>query len=342
MDSTEQIYELLKTIKYPGFSRDIVSFGLVKDVKHQDQTAEITLAFTTEDAQKKNRIKEDIKNRLKDIKVFFVETQAPQQSTNISPAKIPGISRIIAVASGKGGVGKSTLSVNLACALAGLGNKVAILDADISGPNIPMMCGADEHPDISNDKKIVPLKKHQLTLMSLGFFLEGNSPVIWRGPMIHGAIRQLINDTLWGEQDYLIVDLPPGTGDAQLTLSQLVPVDGAVIITTPQDVALLDASRGVVMFQKMNIPILGIIENMSYFICPHCSKETHIFKQGGGDRESKKLGVPFLGRIPLDGAICEAGDIGIPIVIAQPESNIAKAFFDCAQILHQNIAAALT
>jgi ATP-binding protein involved in chromosome partitioning len=242
---------------------------------------------------------------------------------------IPGVKHVIAVSSGKGGVGKSTVAANLACALALTGAKVGLLDADIYGPNIPMMMGVEKAPE-QKDGKIVPAQSHGVKLISMGFFVPEDAAVVWRGPMVHTAIQQLFRDVLWGELDYLLIDLPPGTGDAQLTLTQLVPLSGAVTVTTPQEVALYDVRKGMMMFQKVNVPLLGIIENMSYFLCGHCNHRTDIFSHGGGERAAVKLGVPFLGNIPIDPAIRAGGDNGQPITIADPDSPQAKAFRDIA------------
>jgi ATP-binding protein involved in chromosome partitioning len=242
---------------------------------------------------------------------------------------IPGVKHVMAVSSGKGGVGKSTVAVNLAVALRLAGARVGVLDADIYGPNIPMMLKAEKLPE-QKDGKIAPAESHGVKLISMGFFVPEETAVVWRGPMVHTAIQQLFRDVLWGELDYLLIDLPPGTGDAQLTLSQLVPLAGAITVTTPQEVALHDVRKGMMMFQKVNVPLLGIIENMSYFVCGHCGERTEIFSYGGGERAAEKLGVPFLGRIPIDPAIRSGGDTGRPSVIAQPDSAQAKAFRDIA------------
>jgi ATP-binding protein involved in chromosome partitioning len=245
------------------------------------------------------------------------------------PNLIPGVKHVIAVSSGKGGVGKSTVSVNLAVAMGLHGAKVGLLDADIYGPNIPMMMGVEKTPE-QQEGKISPAESHGIKLISMGFFVPEDQAVVWRGPMVHTAIQQLFRDVLWGELDYLLIDLPPGTGDAQLTLSQLVPLAGAITVTTPQEVALHDVRKGMMMFQKVNVPLLGIVENMSYFVCGHCGERTEIFAHGGGERAAEKLGVPFLGRVPIDPAIREGGDTGRPLVIAHPESPQAKAFRDIA------------
>ena len=243
---------------------------------------------------------------------------------------IPGVKYVIAVSSGKGGVGKSTVSVNLAVAMAGNGAKVGLLDADIYGPNIPMMMGVTKPPD-QIDGKIAPAESHGVKLISMGFFVPEDTAVVWRGPMVHTAIQQLFRDVLWGELDYLLIDLPPGTGDAQLTLTQLVPLTGAITVTTPQEVALHDVRKGMMMFQKVNVPLLGIVENMSYFLCGHCGERTEIFSHGGGERAAAKLGVPFLGRVPIDPAIRDGGDSGNPIVVADPTSPQSAAFREIAQ-----------
>jgi len=256
---------------------------------------------------------------------------------NASPAGakdnlIPGVKYTIAISSGKGGVGKSTVAVNLAVALVKQGAKVGLMDADMYGPNIPMMMGIRKPPE-QKDGKLLPAESHGVKLISMGFFVPEETPLTWRGPMIHTAIQQFFRDVDWGDLDYLLVDLPPGTGDAQLSISQLVPLSGAVIVTTPQEVALHDSRKGLVMFQKVNVPILGIIENMSYYVCGKCGERTEIFSYGGGERAAEKLGIPFLGRIPIDPAIRAGGDVGMPIVVADPASAQTKAFIEIASAL---------
>jgi ATP-binding protein involved in chromosome partitioning len=249
---------------------------------------------------------------------------------------IPNVKQVIAVSSGKGGVGKSTVAVNLAVALAQSGANVGLMDADIYGPNIPMMLGVSNPPE-QQDGKIKPAESHGVKLISMGFFVPEETAVVWRGPMIHTAIQQFFRDVVWGELDYLFIDLPPGTGDAQLTISQLVPLCGAVTVTTPQEVALHDVRKGLMMFQKVNVPLLGIIENMSYFVCGHCGTRSEIFSHGGGERAAEKLGIPFLGRIPIDPAIRAGGDTGMPIVVADPTSPQAVAFKEIAAKLDERI-----
>jgi len=245
---------------------------------------------------------------------------------------IPTVKHTIAISSGKGGVGKSTVAVNLACALVKQGARVGLMDADMYGPNVPMMMGVHKQPE-QQDGKLLPAESHGVKLISMGFFVPEETPLTWRGPMIHTAIQQFFRDVLWGDLDYLLVDLPPGTGDAQLSISQLVPLSGAVIVTTPQEVALHDSRKGLVMFQKVNVPILGIIENMSYYVCGKCGERTEIFSYGGGERAAEKLGIPFLGRIPIDPAIRAGGDSGMPIVVADPNSPQAKAFMSIASTM---------
>ena len=249
---------------------------------------------------------------------------------------LPGVKHILAVSSGKGGVGKSTVSVNLSVALALSGAKVGLMDADIYGPNIPMMMGVPE-PGGKEGEKILPGEAHGVKVISMGFFVPEETAVVWRGPMVHTAIQQFFRDVLWGELDYLLIDLPPGTGDAQLSISQIVPLAGAITVTTPQEVALYDVRKGLRMFEKVNVPLLGIIENMSFFVCGHCGERTEIFSFAGGERAAKKFDIPFLGRIPLDPAIREGGDAGTPIVIADPNSPQTKAFGEIAAALRSQI-----
>lgn len=254
--------------------------------------------------------------------------QQAQEKTNF----IPGVKHVIAVSSGKGGVGKSTVSANLACALALAGAKVGLLDADLYGPNIPMMMGSTTGPE-QKDGKIVPVESYGVKLISMAFLVPEEAPLVWRGPMVHQYLQAFFRDVLWGDLDYLLIDLPPGTGDVQLSLSQMVPLAGAITVTTPQEVALYDVRKGMAMFQKVNVPLLGIIENMSHFVCGHCGERTDIFSYGGGERAAAKLAIPFLGRIPLDPAIRDGGDSGHPIVIADPASPQAAAFRDIAKTI---------
>jgi ATP-binding protein involved in chromosome partitioning len=245
----------------------------------------------------------------------------------------------VAVASGKGGVGKSTVAANLALALSRLGSLVGLMDSDIYGPSQQMMMGIDEKPFLNEGNQIVPIERFGVRVMSLGFLMDADQPVIWRGPMVMKAVEQFLQDVSWGKLDFLVVDLPPGTGDAQLTLTQKIHLSGAVIVTTPQDVALIDARKGLAMFQKVNVPVLGIVENMSYFICRKCGHREEIFKHGGGERTATKLNVPFLGAIPLDPAVAIGGDAGVPIVAAEPESPVTHAFLRIAETIQQRLGA---
>jgi ATP-binding protein involved in chromosome partitioning len=246
-------------------------------------------------------------------------------------AALAGVRHILAVASTKGGVGKSTVAANLAVALAAGGRRVGLLDADVYGPSVPIMFGTDARPTATQAKRIVPLERHGLRLMSMGFFLDEQSPVVWRGPIVMGIVRQFLRDVDWGDTDFLVVDLPPGTGDAPLTLVQQVPVTGAVIVTTPQDVALLDVGRGVAMFAQVSTPVLGVVENMAGYVCPSCGTEDPVFGEGGGARLAEHFGVPLLARVPLVPAVREGGDRGVPLVAAAPEHPVARIFRDLAE-----------
>jgi ATP-binding protein involved in chromosome partitioning len=247
------------------------------------------------------------------------------------PQSIPGVTSIIAVGSGKGGVGKTTLSVNLALALARLGFKVGLLDADIYGPNVPMMLGASGDPELTADNSIVPFEVFGVRVISVGYLNRGDKPLVWRGPMLHGVIKQFLQQVAWGELDYLVIDLPPGTGDVVISLTQTVPLTGAVVVTTPSDVSLQDARKAIEMFRQVRVEILGIAENMSYFVCPHCNHEIDVFSTGGGERMAKQFDVPFLGRIELDPTIREGGDSGHPVVLAGEQANNAKSLFAFAR-----------
>ena len=343
--SEAQVYEVLKNVKYPGYSRDIVSFGMVQGLQVMGQDVGVILQLTTnqqEIATKLRQATEEALRALPGIGAIQVDVRlkdqapagAPQnQNPLANAAALPGVQHIIAVASGKGGVGKSTVATNLAVALGLSGLRTGLLDADIYGPSVPLMMGVHDKPQVTSTNRILPFFNHGIKMQSLGFFLGENAPVIWRGPMVMKAVQQLLKDTEWGELDVLVIDLPPGTGDVQLTLVQTVPLTGAVLVTTPQDLALLDVRKGAEMFKQVNAPLLGIVENMSFFVCPDCGKRTDIFRQGGGQKESERLGIPLLGRIPLDPAVCDAGDTGVPVVLGQPDTTAAEEF--------QTIAAAV-
>jgi ATP-binding protein involved in chromosome partitioning len=340
----EKLRAALQTVKFPGFSRDIVSFGLVKSITIAGPNeATIALHVVTRDADIPAQIERDATRALKEFGKINIQmtTQPPPQpgqlpmaGTTAVPARpqIPGVKTIVAVGSGKGGVGKSTVAVNLACALSQLGRRVGLMDADIYGPSIPKMLGVTTPPMVTDDK-LDPVEKFGLKMMSMALLLDDTQPVIWRGPMIMKAIQQFSHAVNWGALDVLLVDLPPGTGDAQLSLAQTIALDGGVIVTTPQDVALEVARRGIAMFEKVNVKILGIIENMSYYVCPQCGARDEIFSHGGGRREAERMEVPFLGEVPLFAEVRACGDKGVPVIVAVPDCAPAKAFRQCAETL---------
>ncbi len=345
----EMVMDELKKVKYPGFSRDIVSFGVVKDVLVDGGTVTVKISVITNDDTTGPQIEKDVREILnavegiQDVKLEM-NVQRPKaakdvksKSTGEKEKYLSNIKNKIAITSGKGGVGKSTVALNLAIALAKKGAKVGLLDSDIYGPNLPLMAGVKGTPAMKNNK-LIPIDVYGIKLMSLGFLLPEDTPVIWRGPLVAKAVEQLLRDVEWGELDFFIIDMPPGTGDVQLSIAQLLSLSGAIIVTTPQDVALQDAVKGVVMYQKVDVPVIGIIENMSYFVCPHCGQRTDIFSHGGGERESKRLGVPFLGEVPLDVEIRVGGDVGQPIVEARPDSPNSKAFFELADRVLESAA----
>lgn len=347
MLNEETVKNALQTVKYPGYSRDIVSFGLVKQIAAGNGAVSVQIQLTSGTPEMAQQIKIDCEKALRslpDVKSVFVDVRlaAPAQTAaaGASPwsqqSKMPGVKRVVAVASGKGGVGKSTTSVNLACALKHLGAQVGLLDCDIYGPSIPLMMGINQRPTISDNEKLVPPSNHGVKLMSMGFLLEGDSPVIWRGPMIMKTIQQFVNSVEWGVLDYLLVDLPPGTGDAQLSLCQTVPLDGGVIVTTPQEASLGVVRKGIAMFQKVNVPILGIVENMSYFETP-AGERVEIFGHGGGRLEAQRQNIPFLGEIPIFTEIRISGDEGTPIVVSAPNTRPAQSFLRIAEALRQKL-----
>ena len=340
----EKILELLKSVNYPGYSRDIISFGIIKDILIEEKVVNIELDLRTADEKIVKEIESAIIDKMQSsapgYEIQLVNKPTPtagQGAPKPKPDYLPNVKYKIAVASGKGGVGKSTVSVNLAVALAQLGLKVGLLDADIYGPSIPLMLGVDSKPEYDG-KKLTPITKYGVNLMSLGFLMEGDNAVIWRGPLVTRAIQQLMQDVNWGELDFMIFDMPPGTGDAQLTLSQAITLDGALIVSTPQDVALIDAVKGVNMFRKVNVPILGIVENMSYFSCPHCGERTDIFSSGGVERECNRINVNLLAEIPLDVQIREGGDSGKPIVANIPENPRSKIFLEIAENISKSLS----
>ena len=345
MLTQEQISEALKAVKYPGYSRDIVSFGLVKEISIANGAISVVLQLTSPNPEAARQIKveaEQILKKLPGVNQVVVEVRQPAagQSAPSNPFagqnKLPGVKHILAIASGKGGVGKSTCSANLACALTHLGAKVGLLDCDIYGPSIPLMMGVYERPTVSASEQLVPPVAHGVKVMSIGLLLNDDQPVIWRGPMITKTIQQFLFAVEWGDLDFLLVDLPPGTGDAQLTLCQTVPLDGGVIISTPQEASLGVVRKGIAMFNKVNVPILGIVENMSYFTTPN-GERVEIFGHGGGKAEAARQNVPFLGEVPLFTEIREAGDRGTPLVVSAPNHAAGKAFIQIAETVRKNL-----
>ena len=342
--SEEQVKTALKSVKYPGFTRDIVSFGLVKSIHIDNGDVKVQLALATNDPNIPAAIKNNAESALRAIEGIrstkvLIDIHAPPAGagTGMATTRIPGIKHVIAVASGKGGVGKSTVAANLAVALEQTGDRVGLCDCDIYGPSISLMFGTRERPTATEENKIVPIEQYGLRLMSMGFLLDDTSPAILRGPMVTRYTQQFLRQVEWGELDYLVLDLPPGTGDIQLTIVQTVALSGAIIVTTPQEVALIDARKAATMFDKVNVPVLGLIENMSYFTSPSDGKRYDIFGSGGGEREAKRLRVGLLGQIPIDIATREAGDRGMPIVAEARKSTVAAEFNKIARQIRESL-----
>jgi ATP-binding protein involved in chromosome partitioning len=348
----EMVLEVLKTVRFPGLSRDIVSFGFVKDLAIGGGNVSFRLEIMTESPRAAEEIQRDATEKLRALPgvnavTIRLDVQQPGPAPPRGAAGVPppqanilqDVRFKVAVASGKGGVGKSTVAANLALALARVGHKVGLMDSDIYGPSQQMMMGISEKPFINEANQIVPIDRFGVKVMSLGFLMDVDQPVIWRGPMVMKAVEQFLQDVAWGKLDFLLIDLPPGTGDAQLTLTQKIHLSGAVIVTTPQDVSLIDARKGLAMFQKVNVPVLGIVENMSYYICPQCGHREEIFKHGGGRRTAEQLKVPFLGEIPLDPKVAIGGDAGEPIVAAEPKSGVTAAYLKIAEDIARQLGA---
>ncbi|MBC7541760.1 MAG: Mrp/NBP35 family ATP-binding protein [Candidatus Sericytochromatia bacterium] len=323
----EQVMAALRHVQEPELNQDLVTLGMIEDLKVDDTVVSLTVMLTTPGCPLKAEIHDRIFTELAKIGVTSVNVGWGHKPRGQAlPVALPGIQHVIAIGSGKGGVGKSTVSVNLAISLSEMGARVGLLDADIYGPSIPMMMGADERPRQLNNK-LVPVERHGVKLMSMGFLLPNpEDPVIWRGPMLHGVIQQFLNEVDWGELDYLLIDMPPGTGDVPLSLSQSIPLSGVVIVITPQPVAASIGMKTLKMFETAKVPILGIVENMSYFVCPSCTTETNIFSRGGGRVVADAKKVPFLGEVPLDPKIREGGDTGAPVTVSEPQSPQAEAF----------------
>lgn len=335
----DTILNALKKIPYPGFSRDIVSFGLVKDISIGETTTTIQLELSTPDENVVNTLRQTVLTSLQGLAPDHeFELQIKRNTPITAPAstiirgqQLPGVRHVIAVASGKGGVGKSTVAANLACALAATGAQVGLCDCDLYGPSLSLMFGTREYPRATEDNIILPVHQYGLRLLSLAFLTDPDQPAVLRGPMVTRYTQQFLLGADWSGCDYLVLDLPPGTGDIQLTIVQTVALAGAVIVTTPQEVALIDARKAIAMFGKVNVPILGLIENMSYFLCPDTGKQYYIFGRGGGASEARTLNVPLLAEIPLDIAAREAGDHGRPIVLSSPNNPVSQAFLRAAQ-----------
>jgi ATP-binding protein involved in chromosome partitioning len=333
------VLDALRAVKDPELGKDIVTLGLVRELHIHDSEVSFTLAFTNQPPASKVALHSGATRAVSQIpgagrvQVKMGSAAAARPAQPGAPAAggefIPEVKHTLAVSSGKGGVGKSTIAVNLALALKQSGAQVGLVDVDVYGPDVPLMMGARGRPGMF-DNKIIPVEAHGIKIMSIGLLVAEREALVWRGPMIHSAVQQFLRDVMWGPLDYLVFDMPPGTGDAQLSLSQVVPLTGVVMVTTPQDVALLDVRKALAMFLKLNVPILGLVENMSYFVAPDTGKRYAIFGEGGGARVAQEFGVPLLGQIPLEMETRKGGDAGVPIVVGQPASAQAKAFREVA------------
>jgi ATP-binding protein involved in chromosome partitioning len=345
MTSLEQaVLDALRSVKDPDLHKDIVALNFVKNLQVKGGRVSFTLELTTPACpvrQEMERWAREAVMKVAGVKEVDVQMSAavPTAPKSASLEALADVRNIVAVGSGKGGVGKSTVTANLAVALAQSGAKVGLLDADVWGPNIPLMMGITGQPRSINNR-IQTLSNYGVSVMSMGFLTTPDTPIIWRGPMLHNVIQQFLRQVEWSELDYLLVDLPPGTGDVQLTLTQTVPLMGAVVVSTPQDVALQDARKAIMMFRQVKVEVLGIVENMSYFQCPKCQERTHIFDHGGGETTAARFGVPFLGEVPLDIGIRVGGDLGKPIVVGNPESPVARAFVQIAQKMAAQVSIA--
>jgi ATP-binding protein involved in chromosome partitioning len=332
----QSVLDALRVVTDPDLHRDIVSLGFIKELRIDAGRVSFTIELTTPACPVKDQMRDQARAAV--MRVPGVSAVDVQMSARVREAvggdgarqSVEGVKNVIAVGAGKGGVGKTTVAVNLALALARAGGRVGIIDGDIYGPNVPIMLGIKT--ELTTDgKKIIPAEKYGLQVISMGFLTGDEAPIIWRGPMLHGALQQFFREVRWRDLDYLVVDLPPGTGDVALSLSQTVPVAGAIVVTTPQQVSLADSRRAIAMYKKLNIPPLGIIENMSYFVCPSCAHEADIFGHGGGERMAEELGVPFIGRIPIYQPIREGSDTGVPLIISEPDSPAARSFIAAAE-----------
>ncbi len=331
-----QVLDALKKVMDPELGKDLVTLNMIRNIRIDGGKVRFSLVLTTPACPLKKELEEGARKAVEALPgveevTVDVSSEVPKAKRVPQKEPIEGVKNTIAVASGKGGVGKSTVSVNLALSLAKTGARVGLLDTDLYGPSVPMMMGVHKEVHTTEDKRLIPVESHGVKLMSVGFMLDEETPLIWRGPLVMQLVQQFLKGVAWGELDYLVIDLPPGTGDAQLTLVQTIPLTGSVVVTTPQDVALIDARRAIKMFKEVNVPIVGIVENMSYFVCPHCGEKTEIFSHGGGEKTAERYDVELLGTIPIDPSIREGGDKGVPVVEGLPDSPQAKAFMEIAK-----------
>jgi len=339
------VLDALKIVQDPDLHRDIVSLGFIKDLSINSGRVSFTIELTTPACPVKDQMRDQARaavmglSGVTDVDVRMSARVREAMAGDGTRASIPGVKNIIAVGAGKGGVGKTTVAVNLALALARSGSKVGMIDGDIYGPNVPIMLGLKTQLT-TDGQKILPAERYGLEVVSMGFMTTDDAPIIWRGPMLHGALQQFFREVRWSELDYLVIDMPPGTGDVALTLSQTVPVAGAIIVTTPQVVSLADSRRAAAMYRKLNIPTLGIVENMSYFVCRNCNHEADIFGRGGGEQMAAELKIPFLGRVPIYQPIREGGDTGVPVLISEPDSPASQAFTAAAERMAAQVSIA--
>jgi ATP-binding protein involved in chromosome partitioning len=333
--SEAEVLEALRHVQEPELGRDVVTLNMIKDIEIDGPRVAFTIELTTPACPLKDEIEREADAAVRRLGAEDVAITWRAMVRRAAPARpeelVPGVKNVIAIASGKGGVGKSTVAVNLAVALAQTGASVGLLDADITGPNVPLMLGVDGQPSATPDGKIAPLERHGVKVISIQFFVAEGQPIVWRGPLVGGAIQQFLRDVDWGELDYLIVDQPPGTSDAQLTLAQAIPISGTLLVTTPQDVALLDVEKALAMLKRMSVPVIGVVENMSAFVCPHCGEATEIFGRGGGQRFAERHGIEYLGAIPLDVTVRQGGDVGIPAVAQREPGPAARALESLAK-----------
>jgi len=340
----EVVLAALSTVKDPELHRGMIELKMIQDVTLVDpRTVAMRVVLTTPACPLKNQIHDDIDAALATLPgapKAEIKWDAQVSRTGSIPQmqQIEGVKNVVSVGAGKGGVGKSTSAVNLALALGQLGARTGVLDADVYGPNVPILLGAQREKPYAQNDKIIPIQRYGIKLISIAFFIEADKPAIWRGPMLSGAVRQFLFDVNWGELDYLVVDLPPGTGDVQLTMSQSIPMTGAVVVSTPQDVSTADVGRAIQMFNTLKVPNLGLIENMSYFICPHCGQREDIFGHGGAKALAERMKIPFLGEIPLDRKIREGGGPGVPLMVSEPDSPLASVYREVASQLAAQVS----